>query len=248
MPEESYDNIEYVEAEVLSSVENTEESTEIVPADSPPKLPHLRTLTADAKPLIPYELEDYSGDYYWTKAENKCDICKSPFRKLAEQAYLSYSKRPWRVVKFFETHYGVTVTHEGVRRHMEYHCDFKTLQKPGLAIIGASIPEVEMWIFREKQLAIMGMLQEINELKMLASDTTDKELRLRYSVQLERLYKSVDALAEKRDNASKGLKVGDFIAHIKNTLEKIKDEESKRLMIESIIEFQRMLQGLPVNK
>jgi hypothetical protein len=246
--EDQYSNLELEEevtTEILDITPVVIESPSLA-SDFGIRLPHFRTLNADSKPLSPYELEDNSGDYYHTRPVGQCDICKSHFKKLAEQAYIHYAKRPWRVVKFFETYYGVTLTHESIRRHMEHHCDFKNIQKPGLITYGISTPEVEMWLFREKQLNITILLLEIDHLKMLADQcNNDKDLRLRFSNQIIKATVTLNNFVKERDSETKSLKIGDFIAHIKNALEKLKDDESKKIMIDSILEFQRMLQGTP---
>jgi len=238
--ENDYNHIETVESTALAVViENDNTLTSIEQ-----RLPHFRTLTAKSQPIEPYELEDHSGESYYSRPESKCDVCKSPFKKLAETAYLHYGKRPWRVVKFFERHYGVTLTHESIKRHMEIHCDFKNIQKPGLVTYGLTTPEVEMWLFREKQLAMIMVLAEIDYMKMLADQCgSDKDMRLRISNQIIKLQSEMNKLAKERDDETKTFKIGDFIAHIKIALEKLTDEESKKIMYESIMEFQKMLLG-----
>ena len=75
---------------------------------------------------------------------------------------------------------------------------------------------------------------------------SDKDMRLRISNQIIKLQSEMNKLAKERDDETRTLKIGDFIAHIKIALEKLTDEESKKIMYESIMEFQKMLLGSTV--
>jgi hypothetical protein len=209
-------------------VQNTD--TEIVA-----KIRKLSELTADDKPVIPLPPDDFTDIIYITKFENRCVLCRSPWRERAEHWYLANGRKPNSVVNFFRKYFNASVSWECVDTHMNSHCTLKSLGKDGLADLEQQESELARWRYRELDLAILGTLDEINRLRSISS--TDKlDFVLRRANQLNLLYARLVDYKRQRDEASVNMKV-DVFAVLMEVYNKLPDPQSRKVLYDTIQEL-----------
>lgn len=235
------DNVEHTEQIKKSAIVNTDEGDNEKSLAQQGTSRHFSDLTADDQPIIPHkDFDEYEDVYYPTKTEPRCTICTSPLRTLIEHVYLDLGQSPYRVQQFFKTHYQAHITFESIKRHMETHCDLSQIYKPGLISIEHSLPSVENWFFREKQLVIAGLLQEIDIIRMLADNkkvASSASMRLKYSEMLSKLYKQLHAASKERDEEANTLSIQGLMGTLKEAIQKIEDEPAKQIILQALNDY-----------
>jgi hypothetical protein len=221
---------------VLDSIELKEKSSL-----SNPEIPDSRLLselTENAKPLKELPPDDLIDVYYETRFEPRCALCKSPFKVLAEHVYLNNGWKPHSVMAFFREYFNARVSWDCVDAHMRRHCDFSKMGASGLKKLMVRQDSAIYWQYRELDLAIAGVLDEIDEIKGMNLERRP-DMKLKQAMLLRTLYRDLAALYEKRNEASsQNVNVAKLLMDIWGEL---RDEESKNIIIRKVQEVQRIL-------
>lgn len=203
------------------------------------KVKYLPDLKIDDPPLVPLP-EDTMGEIkYAIFYEKKCNLCTSPFRQRAEHVYLESGKKKNRVTVFFAHHFGVRVNYECISSHMENHCDFTKITTSGLKTLSNRDEEFSLWRYRERDLAITGLLTEVDDLRGL--DLTKKpDMALKRAVILTKIYGDLSRIQKERDEVGSAninifkvlLEIHDSLPHdtckqiVVNAVQKLRKEIS----------------------
>lgn len=196
-------------------------------------------ITEDTEPLMPLPRDAVADIFYTIRVEPRCVLCKCPYRTEAEHWYVQNAYKPMAVVRFFAEYFGASISYEQVQNHMAAHCNLTDYGSKGLVQIAMGEEEVSPYIYREKQLAMTGILLQINEVQ--AIDTRrNPELALKKSLRLESLYKTLKDLAKERDEAG-----GDslnILEVLNELIKRMPTKESQQIVIDYTKELHKKLQ------
>jgi len=209
--------------------------TKPVPAeDNRPVLKPRRVaeLTADDKPLIPLPPDTQADVYYNTTFEPRCVLCRSPWRERAEHWYLANKQKPNSVVNFFLQYFNAQVSWECVKTHMEHHCRFNLIGNSGLRHLAAREDDMAEWRFRELDLAITGILTEIDLIGGIQC-SGKPDMQLKRSTQLERLYSKLVDFKAARDKAAAGLQI-DIFSVLMEIYQSLDHPDSKKILLDKV--------------
>lgn len=187
------------------------------------------------KPLIPIPVDSMADTIYVTRMETRCVLCRSPWRERAEHWYLENGRKPNSVVNFFRTYFNAMVSWECVDTHMSNHCSLDSLGRNGLVDLEQQEADMARWRYRELDLAVVGTLSEINEIRGM-SCKNKPDLMLRRAGLLNQLYARLVDYKRMRDEASINMKV-DIFAVLMEVYQKLPDEESKKILIATVQEL-----------
>lgn len=224
---------------------NTDENASLTDRASTPGylIPHevkFSQLAADAVPYFDLPPDTLVDVYYATMHEPRCQVCKSPYRTIAEHVFLSNGQRPQAVVNYFLKHYGAYVSWEAVAKHMRTHCNLEDVVQSGLKMITLREDELGSYLHREKELAITGILMQIDAVQAMACKN-NHELQLKKADMIRKLFESVNKLRKERDeDVSNVLNPFTILARIMNELT---DEPSKDIVRKIIKETRQELSG-----
>jgi hypothetical protein len=195
-------------------------------------------LPPDAKPLKPLPPDPLADVIYKQFMEPKCVVCRSPYRTVAEHVYLENARRPNAVVNFFAEYLGARIIWESVDTHMKRHCDLSHITTPGLKKIESSNEANVRWQYRELELAMALVTDEIDELKGI--NVKDISLRIKLSQQLEKLSRNLVDMSKLRDEK---LSTGNIsiLAILKDIWDEIECANCKLVIQRKVKELQSIL-------
>jgi len=191
------------EADIVETIvvyEKPELSNLDIPDEELVNLRPFRSLTIDDNPVIPLPPDDFADQDYPKFHEPRCSICTSPYRTLAEHVYLDEGRKPQRVVNFFAKYFNAKLNWVQVQTHMEQHCNFTKISMKGIDAYDKRTKDIEKWLFREHELAMIALLVEIDDIRAIDC-TKNPELKIKRSSMIERLISRMLDLKEKRDAA-----------------------------------------------
>lgn len=195
-------------------------------------------LTEDTEPLIPLPHDAVSDIVYISRTEPRCVLCRCPFRVHAEHWYVQNAFRAMEVVRFFARHFGASISYEQVQNHMNMHCNLQSYNKRGLIQIATREEEISPYLYRERELANIGILMQIDELQGLDCGR-DADLILKKSARLESLYKSLRAVAKERDEA--GTEALNLFEILSELIKRMPDAETQQIIKDYVKELRRKL-------
>lgn len=187
------------------------------------------------KPLVPIPTDLMMDTIYNSRIESRCVLCRSPWRIRAEHWYLENGRKPNSVVNFFRKYFNAVVSWECVDTHMSNHCTLESLGKNGLADLEAQEADMARWRYRELDLAVLGTLAEINELRGI-SCKTKPDLMIRRAGLLNQLYARLVEYKRLRDEASASMRV-DIFSVLMEVYKKLPDNESKKILLNTVQEL-----------
>lgn len=187
------------------------------------------------KPIIPIPPDLMADTIYITRVEPRCVLCRSPWRERAEHWYLENGRKPNSVVNFFRKYFNAVISWECVDTHMTNHCTLESLGKSGLADLEQQEVEMSRWRYRELDLALLGTLSEINDLRGL-SCKTKPDLMIRRASLLNQLYARMVEYKKMRDEVSASMNV-DIFAVLMEVYQKLPDPASKNILLTVIQEL-----------
>jgi hypothetical protein len=173
-------------------IEHIEEETHVL----------FSALKADTQPIKAHNIQiDYvsHGQGY----EPKCAICNSPHRNLLEQVYLDSGKVINKILFFFKENYNAKLNFSQVKIHLTKHCDFSRVETSGLLSYTKRNDLLDLYKYREYELALIAMLDELDEIKGTPARTLDEKIK-RASM-IEKLTKQIMTIKEKRDDSTNSL-------------------------------------------
>jgi hypothetical protein len=203
------------------------DDTKLVTINDVDSLVLFSTLKAEAKPVVPYNL-NVSGIEYPQLYSPKCAICNSPHRTLLEHVYIDCGQKINTTMKFFEKHFLAKLNWTQVNQHIKYHCDLNKIETPGLLHYEDREHEVSRWKYREFELAETMILMEINDVRGIKAKSPDDILK-RASM-IEKLTGKLLLIKEKRDDNSLGLPNVFEVLHELHDL--MTNDEDKRIIRE----------------
>lgn len=232
-------DIEAEELSIVKSIQVTSEKTDLhnpVISDKqlvkPKKLSEM--LDTD-KPLLPIPADLMADTIYITRVESRCVLCRSPWRERAEHWYLENGRKPNSVVNFFRKYFNAIVSWECVDTHMTHHCSLESLGKHGLYDLEQQEVDMARWRYRELDLAVLGTLAEINELRGI-SCKNKPDLMIRRAGLLNQLYARMVDYKRMREEASVNMKV-DVFSVLMEVYNKLPDNESKKILLNTVQEL-----------
>jgi hypothetical protein len=198
----------------------------------------LSELPAGFKPIKEIPSDDLVDVYYEQKFEARCTLCKSPFKTLAEHVYLNNGWKPHAVMAFFKEYFNARVSWDCVDAHMKRHCDFSKLGASGLKKLALRQDNMFLWQYREMDLAISGILDEIDEIKGMNVEKRP-DLKMKQATLLRTLYRDLVDVTQKRDEASTGtINIQKLLMEI---WAEMPNEESKAVIIKKVQAIQKVL-------
>ena len=230
------EDIEPENENVLNSIEAAEKKSL-----SNPKIPDSRLLSElpeDTQPIKDLPQDELLDVYYETRYEPRCVLCRSHFRTLAEHVYLNNGWKAHAVMAFFKEYFNARVSWDCVDAHMKKHCDLSSKGSSGLKKLALRQDAAIYWQYREMDLAITGILDEIDEIKGMNLDKKP-DLKLKQSTLLRTLYRDLAALTEKRDLAStQCVNIQKILMDIWNDMP---TQDTKDIILRKVQEVQRIL-------
>lgn len=166
-------------------------------------------------------------------AHPSCKICSSPYRTIAENVYLKTNKTVVRVQQFFKKYYGAYLSTDVIRNHMSKHCDFRNISVSGLQYLKNKADEYNPWNFREIDLSIALIMEQVDVVQGLDVGKTTKSILQKSNVlkdlakQLAELKKVQDQLVYNSDE----INIMDILLTMH---EKMETENDKRVIIDAI--------------
>jgi hypothetical protein len=193
-------------------------------------------LKADALPIKPHGI---TVDYieHFQSYSPKCAICNSPHRNLFEQVFLESGKVMNRVVLFFKEFYNARLNFTQVKQHLTKHCDFSKIETSGLMSYVKRNDLLDIWKYREYELALTAMLDELDEIRGTPARTLDEKIKR--STMIEKLTRNIVAIKEKRDDSTNSLP--NVFEVLYDLHEIIKDDDSKRIIREKAKDLKEKL-------
>jgi len=173
-----------------------------MPADRG-ELTLLSKLPPNFQPLEPLPQDPMADLYYPQKVMSSCTMCKTPWRTIAEHVYLDQGRKPQSVVLFFKRYFNARVTWECVDTHMKNHCDLRRIGSSGLKNLELRQDDMLTWQYRELELAITGILAEIDDIRGMEDSRERPELRIKKSLLLRNLYKDLVGMQQIREDTIK---------------------------------------------
>lgn len=205
------------------------------------ELPTFRTfksLILDDEPIVSIP-EQYllPNEYdYRMGMGRQCHLCGSPYRELAERVYLDGGKNAQAVVIFFAKHFGARILWQSVKNHMETHCDMTSVRIRGLTRLANAEQEYSDFLYRETDMAILGMIAQIDRLESMDC-SKNPEREIRRSNALRPLYLNLQELKEKRDSAGTTMKnLFEVLTDLYNAMPSV---EAKRIVFDKMKAFQQ---------
>lgn len=188
---------EITKTDIMQDVDTCEKTDLCNPNVSDSTIVAFSTLDLSSKPLreLPLIQKDYTYPQYF---EPRCNLCKSAWKDIAEHVYLTNGRKPNAVVTFFAEYFNAKITWICVDHHMKNHCDLKKISTSGLDYLKSRADNARIWEYREMDLAIIGVLAEIDELRGLNLEGRP-ETMLKRSSQLQKYYKDLMDYGERRD-------------------------------------------------
>lgn len=187
------------------------------------------------KPIIPIPVDTMADTIYISRMEPRCVLCRSPWRERAEHWYLENGRKPNSVVNFFRKYFNAMISWECVDTHMSKHCSLESLGRNGLVDLEQQEADMARWRYRELDLAVVGTLSEINEIRGM-SCKGKPDLMLRRAGLLNQLYARMVDYKRMRDEASVNMKV-DVFAVLMEVYQKLPDDESRKILIATVQEL-----------
>lgn len=223
--------------DVLNSIELPEKSSLSNMKISDSRL--LSELPEDTKPIKELPIDELVDVYYETRYEGKCVLCRSPFRTLAEHVYINNGSKPHSVMAFFKEYFNARVSWDCVDKHMRCHCELSKMGSSGLKKLALRQQDSGLfWQYRELELSITGILDEIDEIKGMNLDKRP-EMKIKQGTLLRTLYRDLAILVEKRDEAASGsINIQKILMDIWNEMP---NEEAKNVIIRKVQEVQKVL-------
>lgn len=195
------------------------------------------SLTEKDKPLKPLPPDDLIEIYYDVRYEKRCVMCKSHFRTLAEHVYLINNMTPHAVMAFFKEYYNAKTNWYTINAHMKKHCDFSKIDSSGLQKLKAKQGNALEWQYREFELATVGILDEIDELKGI--NTSRIDLKLKIAELLRKFYGDLVQLREKQNQGTNAtINIQKVLMDI---WKEMIYEEDKLVIIRKVQEVQQIL-------
>ena len=208
----------------------------VVAENSSENLVLFSTLRADAVPIKPHDLEVSYVEHYQSYSP-RCAICNSPHRNLLEQVYINEGKVVTRTIDFFRNHYGAKLNFAQMKSHLSKHCDFNKIEVPGLLAYTKRNDILDIWKYREYELALTAMLEEIDDIKGTPARTLDEKIKR--AGMIEKLTGRIMTVKEKRDDSTNSLP--NVFEVLYELHEIVKDDDAKRIIREKAKELKGKL-------
>lgn len=187
-----------------------------------------------AKP-IPYDnLEDIRPYNYPSFYSEKCAICNSPFSRLAEHVFLEEGKKVMSVIRFFATYYDAKLNYTQVATHMEHHCNMRSIEVEGLRAYEGREEEINIWRFREDELAYTALMVELGDIKAIDCGKNN-DLKIKKASMIDKILKSISEIKSRRDsNAMAYVDIFSVLTEIHDSLECDADKRKIREKVKEI--------------
>jgi|694.fasta_scaffold26276_5 hypothetical protein len=194
-------------------------------------------LRADATPVVPFTYPK-PGIEYPQFFSAKCAICNSPHRQLLEHVYIDSNKKILTVQKFFERHFQARLNWSQIKQHVKHHCDFNSIEYPGMLDYESREEEFDKWKYNEHELAFRITLTELNDVRGLNAKSMDEVLKR--SAMIDKLTKNLLTIKEKRDSKSftNLPSVFEVLLEVHNSMV---DDEDKRIIREKVKELKQKM-------
>jgi hypothetical protein len=200
----------------------------------------LSVMPRNCLPIKELPEDKFKDVYYHILHEPKCILCWSPHRQIAEHIYLDRGRRVAAVQNFFLEYFNARVTWECVNTHMTRHCDFSQIITPGLKKLENRADYNDRYRYKENELSITLLINEIDELGSL--NPKNPELRLKLSEQLNKLQKSLLDAVKIRDEkmASGNINILSILQDIWSDMD---CAACKKIVIDKVREIKKQLTG-----
>ena len=195
-------------------------------------------ITLSEKPLVPLPPDPKPDLIYPTRHSDKCHICRSCYRDLAEHVYLEAMQTPQAVRHFFARHFGADVTWESVKHHMTWHCDFSKQTQSGLAMLAVREEDIAAWIYRELDLVIVGTMNQLDRLHAVDCSRNPTQ-EFAKSAAIDRLNNTLLKARAERDRA--GSQVYNLFDILMDIMSVLKDKESKQVVFDKVRQLREQL-------
>lgn len=164
----------------------------------------------------------------------KCTICNSDLRNLAEHVFVESGKKVMSVLRFFNEYYSAKLNYTQIATHMEHHCNMKSIGVSGLKSYEEREEEINVWKFREDQLALTALMVELDDVRGMDC-SKNNELKLKRATLVDRLIKSILEVKSKRDEGMvNAVNIFEVLTDIHDALS---TEEDKRIVREKVKEI-----------
>lgn len=191
---------------------------------------YLVDLKGNETPLEPLPDDPYEDVVYPCFHVDKCSICSSAYRTMAEHVYLANGESAQAVAKHFKRYYGVKVNPAAVNTHMSKHCVLKDIIPSGLEKLRKKGEELEFWRIRRSELVITGLLAQIDRVEAIRAQN-NPDLELKKSAEMRYLLAAYDQAQKKfEDEANEVLGVNNILADIVRLLESEGEHRAKELI------------------
>lgn len=175
---------------------------------------------------------------YNIRFKDNCNLCKSPYRSLAEGIYIQENRHPQAVVRFFLQYFNARISWASVDSHMKAHCDLSRVSLSGIKHLIARRDEFGIFTYRTLELARIGLLTEIDDIRGM--DLNNKPiLMMKRSVILKDLYNALTEVDVKmQEEEKKGI---DIFKVLSDLYQSINDTNSREMIKQKLIELRSNL-------